>query len=101
MEARLPVEKLLRIKQMTTWLDKKNATKREILSLVGLLQHATKVVRCGCTFVSRMYFTAAKVKELDYYTRLNKDFKSDLCWWLELGGIPVLPSIHGIKPIPV
>ena len=28
-----------------------------------------------------MYATAAKVKELDYFTRLNKDFRFDLYWW--------------------
>ena len=82
MEAWLPSDKLAQIKQMTTsWLRKKNATRREILSLIGLLQHVTKMVRCGRTFVSRMYATATKVKEIDFYTRLNKDFKSDLCWW--------------------
>ena len=53
----------------------------EILSLVGQLQHAGKVVRHGRTFVTRMYITASKVKELDFYTRLNKAFKSDLYWW--------------------
>ena len=47
----------------------------------GLLQHATKVVKCSRTFVSRMYATACKVKEMDFYTRLNKDFRSGLCWW--------------------
>ena len=82
MEIRLPDEKLARIRQsIDQWLPKKKATKREILSLVGLLQHATKVVRCGRTFVSRMYSTAAKLKKLDFYTRLNKEFRSDLWWW--------------------
>ena len=82
MEARLPEDKLIRIRQLiTSWLNRKKPTKCEILSLVGLLQHATKIIRCGRTFVSRMYSTAAKVKELDYYTRLNKEFRSDLCWW--------------------
>ena len=82
MEARLSEEKLTRIRQLvTSWLNRKKATKREILSLVGLLQHATKIIRCGRTFISRMYSTAAKVKELDYYTRLNREFRSDLCWW--------------------
>ena len=48
MEIRLPEDKLSRIRaQLTIWLDKKKATKREILSLVGLLQHANKVVRPG------------------------------------------------------
>ena len=45
MEVRLPDDKLARIQELLiTWLDKKKATKREILSLVGLLQHAAKVV---------------------------------------------------------
>ena len=28
-----------------------------------------------------MYATAAKVQELDYFIRLNNDFRSDLSWW--------------------
>ena len=82
MEIRLPDEKLLRIRnEILNWLPKKNATKREILSLVGLLQHASKVVRCGRTFVGRMYQAAAKVKELSFFTCLTKEFRSDLFWW--------------------
>lgn len=64
-----------------TWLTKRIATKWEILSLVGLLLHATKVVHCGKTFVGSMYTTAAKVKKLDFYTCLTKEFQSDLSWW--------------------
>ena len=82
MEIRLPDEKLLRIyNKILNWLPKKNATKREILSLVGLLQHASKVVKYGCTFVRRMYQVAAKIKELSFFTRLIKEFRSDLFWW--------------------
>ena len=82
MEARLPNEKLSCIRTtVRSWLRKKKATKREILSLVGLLQHATKVVKPGRTFVARMYATAAKVKRLSFYTRLTKSFRSDLQWW--------------------
>ena len=49
----------------TSWLDKKNATKRELLSLIGLFQHATKVVKCGWTFASRMYATYCKQSKWD------------------------------------
>ena len=53
MEAQLPRDKLSRIsKQLTTWLGKRKATKREILSLVGSLQLASKVVRPGHTFTA-------------------------------------------------
>jgi len=58
-----------------------DAKKCDILSLVGLLQHAAKFVHCGRAFVSHMYATAAKVKDLHFYTRLNVEFHSDLCWW--------------------
>jgi len=54
---------------MAQWLVKNKATKRQILSLFGLLQHTSKVVRCSRAFVARMYSTAAKVKQLDYYMR--------------------------------
>ena len=56
-------------------------TKREIPSLVGSLQHATKIVHSGMTFVARMYATSTKVKEMDFYIRLNQEFCSDLYWW--------------------
>jgi len=55
-EARLPDDKLDRIRRlMHTWCRKRKARKREILSLVGLLQHATKIVRSGRTFISRFH----------------------------------------------
>ena len=82
MEARLPVDELTRICHLVdTWLHKKSATKQEILSLAGLLQHATKIVHSGRTFASRMYATAAKLEKMHYFTRLNKEFHSDLAWW--------------------
>ena len=63
MQVRLREDKFSRIKdQLSTWLHRRKATKRQILSLVGLFQHACKVVRPGRMFVARMYSTAAKVK---------------------------------------
>ena len=82
MEIRLPEDKLYRIQALLkNWLTRKKATKREILSLVGTLQHASKVVRPGRTFVSCMYATAAKLRKMHYITRLNTAFRSDLFLW--------------------
>lgn len=82
MKAHLWPDKLTSIQQeMTSWQSKKKATKRQILSLIGSLHHEAKVVYHGRTFVSRTYATAAKVKELEYFTRLNMEFHSDLLWW--------------------
>ena len=70
----LPEEKLIRIRtEVSSWLQKKCATKRQILSLVGILQHAPSRVRPGRTFVARMYRPAAKVKQLTFHTRLKKN----------------------------
>ena len=53
MEICLPKDKLECILQkLSSSLHRKTATKRHILSLVGLLQHATKVVSSGRTFVA-------------------------------------------------
>ena len=103
MEARLPNEKLARVRQtVTVWLGKKSATKREILSLVGLLQHAAKVVRPGRTFVRRMYSVALRVRELDYFTRLNQGFRSDLYWWhiflQDWNGVSLLQQAGTVRP---
>ena len=82
MMAHLPKDKLQRIRTLlAAWLKKNKATKREILSLVGLLQHATKVVKPGRTFVARMYNEAACLCCLSFFTLLSKGFQSDLRLW--------------------
>ena len=80
--ARLPNDTLTWIKsELLQWLKKRRATKRQILSLVGLLQHASKVVVPGRTFTTRMYSKAASIKKLHYFTKLDNPFCSDLHWW--------------------
>jgi len=82
MQARLPEDKLGRLhNQVTVWLPRKKATKREILSLAGLLQHATKVVAPRRTFASRMYKAAARLKKLSHTMTFTTGFHSDLRWW--------------------
>ena len=105
METKLPHNRLQRMcNVISTWLKKKKATNRDILSLVGLLQHATKVVQCGRPFLSRMCATAAKVRQMDYHTHLKRDSCSNLHWWNTfliswnglslLRSIPVAPQFH-------
>ncbi len=82
MEIRLPQEKLQRLKvEITKWKNRKSCTKKELLSLIGQLQHACCVVKPGRTFLRRMISLSASVKELHYRVRLNKEFRSDLEWW--------------------
>ena len=73
MEARLPHDKLQRIRsQVATWLGRWKAKKRQILSLVGLLQHATKVVKPGRTFVAQMYKATTKLQQPHHVTSTTK-----------------------------
>ena len=77
----LSKDELTRIKsELRNWLKKRRATKRQILSLVGLLQHASKVVLPGRTFTPCMYSKAVGVKKLHYFTKLDNTFCSDLHW---------------------
>ena len=52
-ELRLFMKKLEWIQDLVqTWLEKKRCTKRELLLVVGQVQHAATVVKPGRTFVS-------------------------------------------------
>ena len=82
MEMRLPAEKLETIKALIeTWLTRRKAQKRDMLSLIGHLSHAAKVIPPGRTFIRRMRDVAHSKRELYHWIYLNADFKSDLMWW--------------------
>lgn len=79
---RLPREKLVRLqREIGRWTERKSCTKRDLLSLIGQLQHACCVVRPGRTFLRRMIGLSTTAKQLHHKIRLNKGFRSDLKWW--------------------
>ena len=81
-EIRLPTEKLRRLQgEIRNWINKKSCIKRELLSLIGQLQHACCVVRPGRTFLRRMITLSSVPKELYHRVRLSAAFRSDLAWW--------------------
>lgn len=56
MIVQLPRDKLEHLQSLVAqWLDKKAATKREMLSLIGELAHACEVVQAGRTFLWCLY----------------------------------------------
>ena len=66
---RLPQEKLHRLRGLiASWSGRKSCTKRELLSSIGQLQHACRVVRPGRTFLRTMIdlSTVAKVCTITY-----------------------------------
>ena len=81
-ELRLPVEKLQRLLQMVNeWERRKACTRRELESLIGILQHACKVIRPGCSFLCRAISLLSITKQPHHHIRLNAEFRSDIRWW--------------------
>ena len=84
MEMRLPDEKLSRLKEsLAQWRGKKVCRKREILSIIGSLSHACKVVKPGRSFLRRLIDLSKAVKDLNHFVRLNREARSDLEWWFQ------------------
>lgn len=82
MEARLPADKLCRISQIiATTKVRKSVTKRELLSLLGHLHFAMRIIRPGRSFVSYLLTLAHSVKELHHHVRLTKECQRDLDMW--------------------
>ena len=84
MEIRLLADKLARLVQsLNEWRGKKACHKRELLSIIGLLSHACKVIRPGRSFSRRLIDLSNKVSNLDYFVRFNQSARSDLEWWFQ------------------
>jgi hypothetical protein len=81
-EIRLPTEKLRRFKELVNnWTEKKRCTKRDLLSLIGQLQHATVVVRPGRSFLRRLIALSKSVSKLTHHLNVNSEARSDILWW--------------------
>ena len=79
LEMHLPAEKAKQLKELLkSWEGKKHCQKRELLSLIGKLSHACKVVVAGRLFLRRMIDTTKSARRLSH----NSEFHSDLQWWL-------------------
>ena len=50
---------------LATWRGRKACKKRDLLSLIGVLSHASKAVRAGQTFIQRLIDLSTVVKHLD------------------------------------
>ena len=82
MQASLPREKIDRIMDiLNQFTDKRSVTKRELLSLLGHLNYASRIILPGRSFVSYLLSLAHSVKELHHHVKLNKDCQSDINMW--------------------
>jgi hypothetical protein len=81
-QAFLPPDKVRRILGIVNELcSRRSITKRELLSLLGHLNFASRVVVPGRSFVSYLLSLASSVRELYHHVRLTKNCLSDLHMW--------------------
>ena len=81
-ELRLPEDKLQRLLQtVRDWESRKSCSRAELESLIGVLQHATKVIQPGRSFLRRAIKLLSVAKQHHHHIRLNAEFKADLAWW--------------------
>ena len=81
-ELRLPTQKLTELmEELTTWSARKTTTKRHLLSLIGKLGFAAKVVPAGRLFTRRLITLSTKAKQLHHKIRLNQQARADIEWW--------------------
>ena len=84
---RLPEDKLqCLVSILTEWDDRKVCSRRELELLVGLLNHACKVVHPGHSFLQRkidlLTITGHSASSKPFHhIRLNREFRVDLAWW--------------------
>ena len=86
LEIQLPQEKLEKMRQtLQDVRGMKACQKRQLLSVVGILSHACKVVRAGKSFVHRLIDLSSSVRQLDRFVRLSREARVDLEWWCQFG----------------
>ena len=93
MELRISEQRLQDVyDELIKWNDRKQCTKRQLLSLIGKLTFVSRVVKPGRIFVRRMIELSKHVKHLHFIVKLNKSFRADVKWWLLY-----LPTWNGIS----
>ena len=85
---RLPPDKL---ETLTTilgeWKQKRKCRKRELLSLIGKLAFAAKVVKPGRIFLRRLIALSTRVNNLNHFIYINEETRKDILWWHDFIGI--------------
>ena len=96
-QLRLPEVKLSAIRNvLRSWAGRRRCTKRDLQSLLGLLNHAASVVGPGQTFLRGIIDALPHAVAQHHHVRLNAGARADILWWSMFierwNGISVIPS---------
>ena len=62
---------------------RKKCTKRELLSLIGKLSFACKILPAGCIFPRGLIDLSTSASKLHHHIRLTGEARLDMQWWLD------------------
>ena len=94
---RLPPSKLEEIQGLLhEWVDEHRCAKAILLSLIGKLSFAAKVVKPGRLFLRRLIDLSKTTQELKSLITINSDARKDIRWWdcflLSWNGVSIIQS---------
>ena len=82
MQLQLPQRKREDLREILhSFRGRKTASKQELQSLAGKLQHAATVIKPGRCFIRNAYELAAIREKPQDRIRLNREFRADIEWW--------------------
>ena len=89
---RLPQDKYNELSEkLALWSNRKKCAKHELLSLIGSLSFACKVVKPGRIFLRRLIDLSCSVTSLNHHIYLNNEARADNSWWCSF-----LPTWNGV-----
>ena len=96
METSLPNDKLHElISELQYWSTRNKCLKRELLSLIGKLNFACRIVPAGRIFLRRLIDLSTSARLPHHHVTMNREACRDIAWWLRF-----LPSWNGRAIIP-
>ena len=96
METSLPADKLCGLLvDLQSLSSRKKCQKRELLSLIGKLNFACRVIPAGRIFLRRLIDLSTTARLPHHHITMNQEARQDIAWWLKF-----LPSWNGRAIIP-
>ena len=81
-QIRLPQGKLKELlADLDNWSHPRTTTKRRLLSLIGSLSFAARVIPAGRLFLRRLIHLSTTAQQLHHHIRLNSEARADIDWW--------------------
>ena len=96
METSLPDDKIHELlSKLRSWYSCKKCRKRELLSLIGNLNFACRIIPAGRIFLRRLNDLSTRARLPNRHVTMNREARRDISWYLRF-----LPSWNGRAIIP-